>query len=81
MQKNKKDNFHLIYVRFAFPVLHEPGPKRPIEIIERYHLKGHRITVITSGGNYMTGNIPPSGFKTKNGCGFVKIEVGIILNV
>lgn len=46
---------HLIYIRFAFPLTGEPGPKRPREIVERYAEQGDRVTVITSGGNFMTG--------------------------
>jgi glycosyltransferase involved in cell wall biosynthesis len=54
--------FHLIYLRFVFPLPNEPGPKRPLEIGERYSRQGNKVTVITSNCNFMTGaEIIPGG--------------------
>jgi glycosyltransferase involved in cell wall biosynthesis len=52
----KMSKINLLYVRFAFPMPDEPGPKRPLEIAEYMAALGYNISTITSAGNFMTGN-------------------------
>jgi len=78
MQKDVDNKIHLVYIRFAFPFPNEPGPKRPLEIVERYQSQGHRVTVITSSCNFMTGNINGNAGgksirRTENGIEYIRV--------
>lgn len=78
MPTNTNRKIHLVYVRFAFPLPEEPGPKRPLEIVNRYQRMGHRITVITSSSNWMTGRIESKkktlfSCHTENGMEFIRV--------
>lgn len=45
----------MLYIRYAFPMASEPGPKRPLDLIHYLQARGCDITVVTCGANFMTG--------------------------
>lgn len=45
----------LLYIRYAFPMASEPGPKRHLDLVRYLQTKGCDVTVITCGANFMTG--------------------------
>jgi colanic acid biosynthesis glycosyl transferase WcaI len=45
----------LLYIRYAFPMATEPGPKRHLDLVHYLQDKGCEVTVVTCGANYMTG--------------------------
>jgi len=46
----------MLYIRYAFPMAEEPGPKRHLDLVHYLQAKGCDVTVITCGANFMTGH-------------------------
>jgi hypothetical protein len=73
---------HLLYLRYAFPLEHEPGPKRHLDIVRFMVIKGHPVSVISAATNFMTGDSgnPFRGrlFQAENIGGFQLIRVRTI---
>ena len=57
LQPENTDNLkvHILLIHQAFAALDEPGGTRHIEMARAFAKQGHRVTIITSPVNYLTG--------------------------